>query len=610
MSMLHVYHSKVPYSLIKSKPFVVVSAKGISNGLSDTYNDGADFGPDTLLNATAPGQYGPPFTQTVGIQEAINYIQAKGGGDVEVQHGAYTATTNIVITGSNIRLRGHGRPTLNMNYNQITNNNTSGQSNVEIKNFVMNNAGITFNSGNVFVYPPQNSHLKLRNIVINNNVQGVSPLYVAINGWFDALLEDFYLYDNGKPSSNSDAMGIGSNVRFVWNRGYVYTPSMGGAAINWQSNYFSTSTPPAQVDLAGFDVAPWGTTGADAVNYDFINVGLVGDVNVLSVYPEAWSIRFRGCEFTATFNSGTTFAPIAIQQTGSDMNFDITIEDSIIKSDPQNTSQIGYADPLIEALGFSSDVYITLKNVEVQNFSNYGASIVELAGGSFYHIIVDGLKIIDFGTAPMGALLLNAMNNNPAYDALFNNVEYMSVNGYVHTTSPYSTALFVLSPGGQFEKIIARNISVRSAVALASASGNQWAVTSFNLKSGTTADAEGSLIDVEVNGRRFVAPLDNLVFSGQVITSTEQVPHFYVTPSTPAVPASGTAQMNTNPYMVEVYLNGGSATEVQVTRGKTTYTVWSSSSATAIPPLTIRLNPGDSITLTYTTAPTWTWAAA
>jgi len=73
MSVLHAYHSKIPYSLIKGKPYVTVSAKGISNGLSDTYNDGADFGPDTLLNATAPDQYGPPYTQTSGIQEAINY---------------------------------------------------------------------------------------------------------------------------------------------------------------------------------------------------------------------------------------------------------------------------------------------------------------------------------------------------------------------------------------------------------------------------------------------------------------------------------------------------------------------------------------------------------
>jgi len=84
----------------------------------------------------------------------------------------------------------------------------------------------------------------------------------------------------------------------------------------------------------------------------------------------------------------------------------------------------------------------------------------------------------------------------------------------------------------------------------------------------------------------------------------------YPTVSTPAVPSSGTAQSNTYPYPVDVYVSGGSATAVQVTRQGSTYTVWSSSSATAIPPLLVRLEPGDSITITYSTAPSWTWVPA
>jgi hypothetical protein len=84
----------------------------------------------------------------------------------------------------------------------------------------------------------------------------------------------------------------------------------------------------------------------------------------------------------------------------------------------------------------------------------------------------------------------------------------------------------------------------------------------------------------------------------------------YPSISTPSVPSSGTAQQNTYPYPVEVYVSGGSATAVQVTRGGVTYTVWSSSTATTIPPLLVRLEPGDSITLTYSTAPSWTWVPA
>ena len=58
------------WAAIKGKPYITVSAKGIVNGLSTILNDGADFGPDTTLGATAPGQYGAPYTETGGIMEA------------------------------------------------------------------------------------------------------------------------------------------------------------------------------------------------------------------------------------------------------------------------------------------------------------------------------------------------------------------------------------------------------------------------------------------------------------------------------------------------------------------------------------------------------------
>ena len=55
---------------------ITVSSRGISNGLSKVYNDGADFGPDTKLGSSTPGEYGPPYTQTSEIQEARNYAFA------------------------------------------------------------------------------------------------------------------------------------------------------------------------------------------------------------------------------------------------------------------------------------------------------------------------------------------------------------------------------------------------------------------------------------------------------------------------------------------------------------------------------------------------------
>ena len=59
---------------ITGKPYITVSSKGLANGLSEYFNDGADFGPDSL-------QADGTLTVTGGMQEAWNYAFA-------------TATTN------------------------------------------------------------------------------------------------------------------------------------------------------------------------------------------------------------------------------------------------------------------------------------------------------------------------------------------------------------------------------------------------------------------------------------------------------------------------------------------------------------------------------------
>ena len=79
-------------------PYVTVSTKGISNGLSDIPNDGFDFGPDTMLNTTSKGQYGPPYTQTSGIQEAFNYLQQFNGGEIKFASGIYYVNETATFT--------------------------------------------------------------------------------------------------------------------------------------------------------------------------------------------------------------------------------------------------------------------------------------------------------------------------------------------------------------------------------------------------------------------------------------------------------------------------------------------------------------------------------
>ena len=77
------------WTQLQGKPYIAVSSKGIVNGLSTIPNDGADFGPDTTKGATAPGQYGSPYTVSVGLQESVNYVYNKKGGRIFIKNGHY-----------------------------------------------------------------------------------------------------------------------------------------------------------------------------------------------------------------------------------------------------------------------------------------------------------------------------------------------------------------------------------------------------------------------------------------------------------------------------------------------------------------------------------------
>ena len=70
-------------------PYIVVSSKGIANGLSEEYNDGWDFGPDSYDPTSTAN---PPYTETSGIQEAVDY-SLTNGGDMDIK---FKGTTFLI----------------------------------------------------------------------------------------------------------------------------------------------------------------------------------------------------------------------------------------------------------------------------------------------------------------------------------------------------------------------------------------------------------------------------------------------------------------------------------------------------------------------------------
>ncbi|MEM0159789.1 MAG: hypothetical protein QW393_03450 [Candidatus Micrarchaeaceae archaeon] len=94
------------WTTLSGKPYITVSAKGISNGLSNIPNDGADFGPDT------------PGTQTCGIQEACNYAYNNGYA-VHLTTGTFNINATIQIPGP-LQISGSGGvPGMNETINGI-----------------------------------------------------------------------------------------------------------------------------------------------------------------------------------------------------------------------------------------------------------------------------------------------------------------------------------------------------------------------------------------------------------------------------------------------------------------------------------------------------------
>ena len=143
-------------------------------------------------------------------------------------------------------------------------------------------------------------------------------------------------------------------------------------------------------------------------------------------------------------------------------------------------------------------------------------------------------------------------------------------------------------------------------------SGNSLSYTASVL-AGPTTYGNSVIIEKYEMGSSTITPVFNIQNTNDCIwirswSTMYATGHPYLpATTTPSVPASGTAQQNANQYSVDVYLNGGTVTEIQITKSGTAFTVFSNSTGLAFSGQHYTLNPTDIITVTYSTAPTWEW---
>jgi hypothetical protein len=606
---------------VHGSPSIIVSAKGVVNGLSDIINGGSQFGPDTMLGATSPNQTGAPYTQTLGMQEAANYAAATGTYHVKLMYGTYVW---------------QGTPTA-----QITQcvNVPEG---VTIKGSGIDKTIITItNSTDAFNIPfALNSHTRITGMTFN-------------------------MQNNNNSSYTPDAIYISNPSQYVEIDHNKFINQATAWFIQFQATFNSSSPPSGYIEKVRIHNniinanIPSGTSANECVgvsnsrNVDIYNNTFIADGSNMtngfySIYDYSRHTHVYNNRFIIY---GTAHSPV--------MNFSDTYDayfenNTIVSNNTTGPSVIGIQNsskyvyirdnmiigPLTSNIaGFSSLIILGLGANAVENGSGGpDGNVSQNAGWNDYIVIKDNYVVGILG------LFQFAFSGNQ-------NFNYLEVSGNTFGTLREYGNPFTYASQNNGIFIYRNNMEIGDIIAGAGAVGIGTAQLDIAMPSGYTlqqAIIEGNRFpnatdfasttafnNTVIQNVQNLIFKDNIMYNNSTITSPTSLASWYqlsgitaysrvhnydgasgkvleqmFAPTTPAVPSTGTPQQNTNQFPVEVALYGGTVTEIQITRNGTLYTVFSTATGIALAGQGYRLDPGDSITVTYTAAPTWIWLPA
>jgi hypothetical protein len=483
--------NRVVYSSEINDGNVHVTSKGIVNGLSVLPNDGTGwFGPDTTLNATAPGQYGSPYTKTSGIQEAHNAlpnVEPVEGGQIQLGVGIFHISETINITTNGVILNGVGLDTF---------------------------AGST-------IFLDDNANVSMLNVTGNK-----------------CLFKNFNMDGNSSNQTTSGLYGMYSttgNFGQDFHIGMVYVTEVNGIGIYSNAGtYINRTITEGNASwglyLEGPADTDWGWEVDDYLSYadggglylnsdgmEVHNVHIHSTNTLSSVEIAGNNNNISGLSIESTYEEASPPSPLVISGTENNIN-DIIMNVTF-------TSAVTTIPAIISFTGGHNQIG------QIYNVNSYASAFISLTSSGFNQF-------------------------NGIYGAFTSNTYVISDTGF---------------GGNVFNDLLL------------------MATSSLSVISQSTTITSDILHNVHAFDNSSGAPLSLLV------------------PTTPSVPTSATAQENTNPYAVDVYMYGGTVTEIQITKSGTAYTVFSNSTGVALSGQAYKLNPSDSITVTYTTAPTWEW---
>ena len=576
--------SGTDWKSINGKPEITVSSKGRSNGLSNKINNGADFGVDTTLGATSPSQTGPPYTQTLGMYESMNYLQSLGGGTLYFKR---SGTINLST----------------MQYFSATNTASMAQG-------TYNNIDIIFEKGTTF---------NLSQLVNSTLTPAVWNFFTFLQGSSNITIHgNGTIIDYGSVSLPSGADGI-----------YVFDFTQPLPNLSQFSN----------IEIEGFQIQNIAITkgggaggsillgnGYNIKFHDNILLNIVGDVaDIGGSFVYVYNNILKGWGANPALTVGTTYSSINVT--------DIWVYDNYFQTVYGNYTGGGNDEgiSIITQQAFSSNplevdrVYIFHNTFRGSNKYSGDIDNNQWLGTLKGLLIADNIFDYSDGYTSPWAISLDVTNVYDAY--ILNNVirtggyspttSYIDLSSfygtgtpasgtvnatidglYIYDTSTLPVTTAVLSLNGHVSETYSP--STTSIIRLKNIYGVN---TKYLILNYGATETPISIVE-KIYGTISTGVVD---VTATPITYMKDIPSNIISTTTPAVPASATAQQNTNPYAVNVYLYGGTVTAIQITKNGTAYTVFSNTTGLALSGQGYELSPSDSIIITYTTVPTWVW---
>jgi len=481
-------------------PSIYVSSKGISNGLSDIPNDGFDFGPDTMLGASSPDQYGPPYTQTSGIQEAYNYGKIK-------YHNNWTGTFTIVL--------GEGIFVLNADVNLSIGQTATDMSRPEAVNIIgqgIRSTTVLVNQPNLngIVISNPSSDYSIEDITFANFAIDISytgnPLYPT--SWGSTIINNVAGNPTGSGANSAIAClfygsgGQGTQFNFI--NMHLFTG-------NYNNGYGPTN--------GGLYV--WGAMNISAINSTFLGdraLALIGSNTALAGgsanYDPSLYATFNGCYLGFCYNMYITGYHVNI--IGSNIVGNLNLNyNSITQGLTTNL--------LIEGSTMVAQLDLTDATVEFINFSN-----VNIPGTYYpkYNAFIGSASLVNANLLEMKNVYVQSTAGAPD---LINNVNFSEydIQGFITNnpiTLPTQSTTSGTTAGTVKMDAVTYRISYKKYIITFSGYENDTTTNQtinyplpFSTSAVITANNTGLTISTTTSGITITSPNSTTTYSGIVI---------------------------------------------------------------------------------------------